>query len=135
MTTNSFLKVVLVALCVSLFASVLVACGGEPSSGGGASSGHECIFAIEAEIIKEPTCAEEGIILFRCECGKSAEFSLERKEHSFSDGEIIREPVCGNEGLMVCTCKVCGERVDLPIPAIGEHEYITEIIEQQFSAA
>ena len=96
-------------------------------------------YTIIDEIIKEPTCVEEGIIKFRCICGNTVEKTVSKRDHDYSIlvkdevshwyeckcGEqsekenhnytaktiVSKEPTCTEKGIKQLQCE-CGEYIE-----------------------
>ena len=61
----------------------------------------------EWTIIKDPTCAEEGIQESVCQCGTKETKAIEKKQHSTGEWIIELEPTCTAEGIKYQKCLVC----------------------------
>ena len=69
-------------------------------------------------INKEPSCTEEGIITFSCECGKTLELLIAKRAHEYN--VVITEPTCTEKGYTTHSCKNCdNEYVDEYVDATG----------------
>lgn len=85
----------------------------------------------EGVITKEPTATETGIKTFTCNVcqAKKTEDIAKVHKHDYTRlGEIIEGPYCETEGKrwMYCSYEECNERVLMPVPAIGYHDWDTE---------
>ena len=85
----------------------------------------------EGIVTKEPTATETGIKTFTCNVcqAKKTEDIAKVHEHDYTRlGEIIEGPYCVTEGKrwMYCCYEGCNERVLMPVPAIGYHDWDTE---------
>ena len=85
----------------------------------------------EGIVTKEPTATETGIKTFTCNVCQAAKTEDIAKvhEHDYTRlGEIIEGPYCVTEGKrwMYCSYEGCNERVLMPVPAIGYHDWDTE---------
>lgn len=77
-------------------------------------------WSTEKEVIKEPTCTEEGENVYRCEiCGatKKAENSL-AYGHKWNEGVVTKEATETEEGVRTYTCSRCNETKTEPIPKL-----------------
>ena len=85
----------------------------------------------EGVVTKEPTTTETGIKTFTCKVCQAAKTEDIPKVHTHDYtrlGEIIEGPYCETEGKrwMYCSYEGCNERVLMPVPAIGYHDWDTE---------
>lgn len=85
----------------------------------------------EGVITKEPTATETGIKTFTCSVcqTKKTEDIAKVHVHDYTRlGEIVEGPYCETEGKrwMYCSYEGCNERVLMPVPAIGYHDWDTE---------
>ena len=85
----------------------------------------------EGVVTKEPTATESGIKTFTCKVCQATKTEDIPKvhEHDYTRlGEIIEGPYCDTEGKrwMYCSYEGCNERVLMPVPAIGYHDWDTE---------
>ncbi|MGN0623425.1 MAG: leucine-rich repeat domain-containing protein, partial [Oscillospiraceae bacterium] len=77
-----------------------------------------------SEIVREPSCTEEGTILFTCSCGDTYELAIQPTGHSAVLESAVM-PTCTaigkTEGVY---CYICGEvlKAPEPVPATG-HKY------------
>ena len=82
-------------------------------------------------VTKEPTATETGIKTFTCTVCSAIKTEDIAKVHTHDYtrlGEIIEGPYCVTEGKrwMYCSYEGCNERVLMPVPAIGYHDWDTE---------
>ncbi len=73
-------------------------------------------------ITKEPSCCEEGEILYTClVCGETYTETLPilADAHVWDDGVVTVMPNCTDIGVKMYTCTVCGEEKLEEIPALG----------------
>ncbi len=63
--------------------------------------GHECTFT-DGEVLKQPTCTEEGIQQIVCTCGNYDTKPISKKPHDFGADYVIED------GYKIYTC-ICGE--------------------------
>ena len=78
-------------------------------------------WSTEKEVIKEPTCTEEGENVYRCEiCGatKKAENSL-AYGHKWDNGVITKEATEKEDGVRTYTCRRCNETKTEIIPKLS----------------
>ena len=85
----------------------------------------------EGVITKEPTATETGIKTFTCKVCQATKTEDIAKVHNHDYtrlGEIVEGPYCETEGKrwMYCSYEGCNERVLMPVPAIGYHDWDTE---------
>ena len=85
----------------------------------------------EGIVTKEPTATETGIKTFTCNVCRATKTEDIAKVHKHDYtrlGEIIEGPYCVTEGKrwMYCSYEGCNERVLMPVPAIGYHDWDTE---------
>ena len=85
----------------------------------------------EGVITKEPTATETGIKTFTCSVCQTIKTEDIAKVHVHDYtrlGEIVEGPYCETEGKrwMYCSYEGCNERVLMPVPAIGYHDWDTE---------
>lgn len=85
----------------------------------------------EGVVTKEPTATESGIKTYTCNVCQATKTEDIAKVHNHDYtrlGEIIEGPYCETEGKrwMYCSYEGCNERVLMPVPAIGYHDWDTE---------
>ena len=85
----------------------------------------------EGVVTKEPTATETGIKTFTCKVCQAAKTEDIVKVHTHDYtrlGEIVKASSCETEGerWMYCSYEGCNERVLMPVPAIGYHDWDTE---------
>ena len=69
---------------------------------------------------REPTCTEEGAIIWVCaDCGYSYSEILPI-QHTYAE-TITKEPTCTEEGELTFTCTICGDSYTEVIPALYEY--------------
>ena len=72
---------------------------------------------------EESTCSKNGYESFECTgCGEKYTETLPKLEHQMVEEKIIKDATCVDNGSKVIIC-VCGETVQLEIPATGKHTY------------
>ncbi len=86
-----------------------------------------CDHSYVDSIIKEPTCAETGIMESRCsKCGDVYKTEIpETGKHEYSS-EVTKEATCTEKGVITYTCTVCGDSYTEDIPMI-DHTYESSI--------
>lgn len=90
-------------------------------------------WSAEKEVIKEPTCTEEGLNVYRCEiCGatKAASNSL-AYDHNWDNGVITKLATETEEGEIKYTCRRCNETKTESIPKIPKQEDKLKITGQE----
>ena len=85
----------------------------------------------EGVITKEPTATETGIKTYTCNVCKATKTEDIAKAHNHDYtrlGEIVKESSCETEGerWVYCNYEGCNDRVLMPVPAIGYHDWDTE---------
>ncbi len=79
------------------------------------------------EVTKAPTCTEEGVMTFTCDCGKSYTEAIPMIAHTYAS--VVTAPTCTDMGYTTHTCEACGHSyVDSFVAALG-HEYETTVVE------
>lgn len=74
------------------------------------------------EVIKEPTCSEEGIVKYTCKvCGYSYTDSIDRVDHDYTIVVSETPATCEEDGVIVRKCTWCDETDEETIEATG-HE-------------
>ncbi len=74
-------------------------------------------------IIKEPTCAEPGVMESKCsKCGDTYKTEIPATEEHDYVAEVTIEPTCSKNGETKYTCSVCGDSYTEEITAAG-HKY------------
>lgn len=71
-----------------------------------------------ANLTTNPTCTEEGVMTYTCECGDSYTESYPKLEHQY-EKEVTKEATCAEEGVMTYTCSLCGDSYTESIPKAG----------------
>jgi len=82
----------------------------------------------EGTVTKEPTATETGIKTFTCTvCSETKTEDIPKVHtHDYTRlGEIVKESSCETEGerWVYCNYEGCNERVLMPVPAIGSHDW------------
>ena len=89
---------------------------------------HEHTYDQDWTVVKEATCAEEGLVSKTCSgCGEVTEKTVEKTDvHTPSQAfTLITEPTEDTDGLKTCVCTVCSETVEIIIPKHA-HEFSAE---------
>lgn len=83
------------------------------------------------EITKQPTCTEEGITTYTCDCGDTYTEPIPAKGHSKGSWEVTIEPTCTTEGHKELRCSICNELLEEEtIPATGHTPGSWEVTKQ-----
>lgn len=61
-----------------------------------------------ADLTTDPTCTEEGVMTYTCECGDIYTEPYPMLEHQYKS-EITKEATCAEEGEETFTCTLCGD--------------------------
>ena len=78
-----------------------------------------------SEVTKEPTCTEDGIRTYTCDCGDTYIEPIKALGHSYVD--VVIDPTCTAKGYTVHKCSVCKyEYKDSYTAALG-HNYKVEM--------
>ena len=83
----------------------------------------------EGVIITEPTCMEQGEMIFTClECGETRTEVIEVLAHDFAEWVVTKEATTTEEGEEERTCNLCGfietrSIEKLPAATIGDNSY------------
>jgi hypothetical protein len=88
-----------------------------------------CEHTYTDSIIKEPTCAESGVLESKCsKCGDTYKTEIPATgKHEYSS-EVTKEATCSEKGEIAYTCTVCGDSYTEVIP-MKEHTYESSIAE------
>lgn len=78
-------------------------------------------------VTKEPTCTEEGVITFTCDCGESYTEAIPMREHSYE--AVVTEPTCEEMGYTTYTCKDCGHSYVGDYQNPKGHDYASVVTE------
>ena len=76
-------------------------------------------------ITLEPTCTENGRILYSCSCGDSYSESILPKGHSYATRII--EPTCTEGGYTLNECEICGYSYQHSPTAMKNHTVIVDV--------
>ena len=91
-----FPKILVVSVVLSILAGILTGCGCE----------HEYM----AEITKEATCVEEGVLTYTCVlCGNTYTESVSEPDAHKYSSEITKEATVSETGVKTYTCSLCGD--------------------------
>ena len=90
-----------------------------------------CNHEYHSEMLKDPTCASEGEMLFCCKyCSDNYKEPIPRTEHKFRQLNVLQEPDCLHAGSAEYACAICGKqetRQILPKPhTLGAFTVIKE---------
>ena len=74
----------------------------------------------KGRVIKEPSCKEEGEILYTCSVckGTKVEALAKTNNHQWGAWKTTTGPTCSTKGKEICTCKVCSKTEERAIPTI-----------------
>ena len=72
-------------------------------------------------ITQEPTCTENGVRTYTCECGDSYTETIPATGHNYGDFVVTKPATCTEDGVKTYTCE-CGDSYTETIPATG-HNY------------
>ena len=75
----------------------------------------------------EPTCTEDGAVIYTCHCGDTYAEVIEALGHSYTS--VILDPTCIAEGYTVHTCTICGHRYTSDHVAALGHDYESVTVE------
>lgn len=79
---------------------------------------------------EESTCSKNGYETFKCtKCNDEYTETLPKLDHQMVNEQIVKEATCVENGLKLITC-VCGENVQVEIPATGKHTYSNGVCTQ-----
>ncbi len=81
----------------------------------------------EKTVVKEASCAEEGLEEYSCSCGKKYTEDIPMTDHSYIYNKV--EPTCTTNGYTKASCLVCEiENIESIVEPKG-HNTVTEVIE------
>ena len=74
----------------------------------------------KGRVTKEPSCKEEGEILYTCSVckGTKVEALAKTNNHQWGAWKTTTEPTCSTKGKEIRTCKVCSKTEERAIPTI-----------------
>ena len=74
----------------------------------------------KGRVTKEPSCKEEGEILYTCSIckGTKVEALAKTDNHQWGEWTTITKPTCSTKGKEIRTCKVCSKTEERAIPTI-----------------
>lgn len=74
----------------------------------------------KGRVIKEPSCKEEGEILYTCSVckGTKVEALAKTDNHQWGEWTTTTKPTCSTKGKEIRTCKVCSKTEERAIPTI-----------------
>ena len=102
--------------------------GGSGSGGSGSGGGGNTTPAHTHEYVDELTtpnsCTEDGLITFRCSCGKSYTKVLEAHGHDYQvDASKHTDATCTTLATDTFVCTYCGETIIQPYGELAAHDY------------
>ena len=65
----------------------------------------------KGEVTKEPTCTEDGIMTYTCECGESYTQAIPKTGHKPGEWTVVTPATTKAAGKEVKKCEVCGETI------------------------
>lgn len=80
----------------------------------------------KADLTTNPTCTEEGIMTYTCECGDSYTEPYPTLEHQY-ESEVTKEASCIEEGEATYTCKLCGDSYTEGLPLADHMEGVSAV--------
>ena len=81
------------------------------------------------ELVKYPTCQEEGLAELTCNCGETEMEIIPKEDHTKSDWIVDQEPTCQKAGKKHIECIVCKTQLtSVSIPTV-EHSFDSWIYE------
>ena len=76
--------------------------------------------------LQPETCTASGKASWRCAvCDETYDETIAPTGHLYE--QTYTEGICGEQGSLTFTCTVCGDSYDVPLPAPGQHAYVSEI--------
>lgn len=74
----------------------------------------------KGKVTKEPSCKEEGEILYTCSVckGTKVEALAKTDNHQWGEWTTTTKPTCSTEGKEIRTCKICSKTEERAIPTI-----------------
>lgn len=82
-----------------------------------------------ADLTTDPTCTEEGVLTYTCECGDTYTEPFPALGHQY-ESEITKEATCIEEGEETFTCSLCGdtyvETIAMTDHVAGKEEIVKE---------
>ena len=74
----------------------------------------------KGRVTKEPSCKEEGEILYTCSVckGTKVEALAKTDNHQWGEWTTTTKPTCSTEGKEIRTCKICSKTEERAIPTI-----------------
>ena len=84
----------------------------------------------EWKVVKEATCAEEGLEERECRCGVKETRSIPLTDHVFSEWKVVKDATCTEEGLEERTCP-CGEKKETRVIPMIDHTFSEWVVEKE----
>lgn len=72
----------------------------------------------DTKLTKRPTCFEDGVLTYTCDCGDTYEEPVAKTEHKYVE-KVTKDPTCTTAGEKTFTCSLCGDSYTEPIEAKG----------------
>ena len=70
-------------------------------------------------ITQEPTCTEDGVKTYTCECGNSYTETIPATGHNYGDFVVTKSATCTEDGVKTKTCANCNDKITESIPKTG----------------
>ncbi len=70
-------------------------------------------------ITQEPTCTEDGVKTYTCECGNSYTETIPATGHNYGDFVVTKPATCTEDGIKTKTCANCNDKITESIPKTG----------------
>ena len=70
-------------------------------------------------ITQEPTCTEDGVKTYTCECGDSYTETIPATGHNYGDFVVTKPATCTEDGIKTKTCANCNDKITESIPKTG----------------
>ena len=70
-------------------------------------------------ITQEPTCTENGVKTYTCECGDSYTETIPATGHNYGDFVVTKPATCTEDGIKTKTCANCNDKITESIPKTG----------------
>ena len=80
-------------------------------------------------ITQEPTCTENGVRTYTCECGDSYTETIPATGHKYGDFVVTKPATCTEDGVKTKTCANCNDKITESIPKTG-HTFSDWIIDK-----
>jgi len=81
----------------------------------------------EGVVTTAPTCTEDGVKTFTCECGDSYTVAVPATGHS--ESIQVQEPTCTSEGIEIRVCLLCGRQENVILPMLPHTPEVIPAVE------